>query len=84
MNICRQLVELLLEFVADELPPEQRALLERHLEHCPPCQVYLESYQITIRLSRQLPSEGLPPGLAARLRAALDEACRDLKRDEKK
>jgi hypothetical protein len=70
---CRELVELLIDFVSDDLPAEHRERLEQHLRRCPPCEAYLASYRMTIRLTRQLPCEPLPPELEARLRAALKE-----------
>jgi anti-sigma factor RsiW len=77
MNItCRQLVELLIDFVSGELDEEQREYVEQHLQKCPPCVTYLETYQITIQITRQLPPAPLPPQLVERLRAALEENCR--------
>ncbi len=70
---CRELVELLIDFVSDDLPAEHRERLEQHLRRCPPCEAYLASYRMTIRLTRQLPCEPLPPELEARLRSALKE-----------
>ena len=70
---CHELVELLIDFVSDELPPEHRQRLEQHLRCCPPCEAYLASYQTTIRLTRQLPCEPIPPQLEQRLRAVLHE-----------
>jgi anti-sigma factor RsiW len=70
---CRELAELLIDFVAGELAAEQHRLVEQHLKECPPCVVYLQTYQITIRLTRQLPCGSLPPALAARLTKALDD-----------
>jgi anti-sigma factor RsiW len=69
---CRELAELLIDFVADELPPERRQLLEEHLSLCPPCVAYLESYRLTIQLTRRLPCAPLPAELVARLKKAMD------------
>ena len=71
MMTCRELVELLIDFTAGELPPEHQARIEEHLGKCPPCVAYLETYRITIRMTRQLPCTPLPDELARRLRAAL-------------
>ncbi|HZT81090.1 MAG TPA: zf-HC2 domain-containing protein [Gemmataceae bacterium] len=71
MMTCRELVDLLIDFVADELPPERRAVVEEHLKRCPPCLAYLETYQLTIRITRKLPAVDPPPQLLDRLRAAL-------------
>lgn len=70
---CREVVQLLIDFVSDELPADHRARVEQHLNRCPPCVVYLETYQLTIRLTRQLPCRPLPPQLAERLWEALRE-----------
>jgi anti-sigma factor RsiW len=74
---CRELVELLIDFVSDELPAEHRQRVEQHLRRCPPCVAYLDSYQVTIRLTKQLPCEPLPPELEARLRAVLQDLRKD-------
>jgi anti-sigma factor RsiW len=75
MITCRQLVELLIDFVAGELDEERRQNIEQHLRRCPPCVTYLETYQITIRLTRKLPEAPLPPQLIERLRTILEEGC---------
>jgi anti-sigma factor RsiW len=73
MMTCRELVELLGEFLSGELPPEQRGHVERHLDGCDGCIAYLESYHLTVHLSRQLPSPCLPPRLRERLEEILRE-----------
>jgi anti-sigma factor RsiW len=70
---CRQLAETLLEYLCGDLPPEQCDHIRRHLCECPPCAVYLETYELTIKLSRQLPAAPVPPQLLERVRAALAE-----------
>lgn len=72
MITCRELAELLLDFVAGELTPQMQEHIEQHLEWCPPCVTYVETYRMTIRLTRQLPCEPLPEELLTRLRAALE------------
>jgi anti-sigma factor RsiW len=68
---CREMIELLLEYCSGELESALCQQIREHLEICPPCVTYLETYQITIRVSRQLPAAPLPPQLAQRLQAAL-------------
>jgi anti-sigma factor RsiW len=74
MMTCRELVEQLLDFLANELPPESCERIRAHLGECPPCVVLVETYQITIRLTRRLPRAPLPAGLEERLRAALRQS----------
>lgn len=68
---CQELVDLLCDFIAEELSPERRAHIEQHLQKCPPCVVFVETYRLTIHLTRKLPCTELPPHLAQRLQAAL-------------
>ena len=71
-TVCREIVELLIDFVEGELPDERRQEFERHMCGCLPCFVYLETYQATIRLTKALPKcSPLPPEMETRLRAML-------------
>jgi anti-sigma factor RsiW len=82
MMNCRQLAELLIDFVSGELSPEMAERIQKHLRCCPPCEIYLETYQLTIRLTRRLPCTPLPPELAGRLRTVLEEASRQSPKEE--
>jgi anti-sigma factor RsiW len=73
MMTCRELVELLIDFLDGELPDDRRRLLETHLALCEPCMAYLETYKVTIQLTRRLPDVPPPPELLVRLKAALCE-----------
>ena len=67
MMSCHELAELLIDFVAGELPTPQRERVETHLNACPPCVTYLETYRLTIQLTRKLPCVPLPPQLVGNL-----------------
>ena len=73
MMTCRELLEVLLDFVSGELTQEEVQCIEQHLDKCPPCAVFLHTYRLTIRLARQLPSNPLPPSCEERLRMAVSE-----------
>jgi anti-sigma factor RsiW len=73
---CREVAELLLEYVGGELAPDAHTRLELHLEKCPPCAHFTASYRLTVTLTRRLPRAELSPEAAARLRAALEAAQR--------
>lgn len=68
---CRQLEELMQDFVANELAAEQHDHVRVHVECCPPCRILVETYQITIQLGRRLQPRSMPATLAAKLRAAI-------------
>jgi hypothetical protein len=77
MITCRELVELLSDFAAGQLPPEDREHIEQHLGLCSYCVAYLGSYHLTIQMTRQLPNLPLPPDLERQLRALLAEGQRN-------
>jgi len=52
MITCQELSEFLLDFLEGNLPEEERAVFEAHLEVCPPCVTYIDSYRKTIALGR--------------------------------
>jgi anti-sigma factor RsiW len=45
---CKELIDQLDDFVADALSPEQLEDFRLHLEECPDCVNYLDSYRKTI------------------------------------
>ncbi len=70
---CRELVELLCEFLEGELSAEKAQHIQEHLDACPPCVVYVETYRVTIRLSRKLPCDKMPESLEKKLQAMLQQ-----------
>lgn len=73
MMTCKELTELLQDFLDGELPKEYVDLICHHLRLCSPCMHLLDSYKATAVLCRGLPALEIPPGLAQRLQAALNE-----------
>jgi anti-sigma factor RsiW len=70
---CRDLAEVLIDYIAGELPPEEAECIREHLASCPPCICYIETYQLTIKLTRGLPHVAPPAALLDRLRAAVEQ-----------
>ena len=56
---CRDVVELLTDYLEDALDPSTRAELEAHLALCPGCAAYLEQLRQTIRELGHVSVEGL-------------------------
>jgi predicted anti-sigma-YlaC factor YlaD len=52
MITCRELIEFLDRYVANELTPEQRRSFDWHLRLCRDCRNYLTSYTQTIKLGK--------------------------------
>jgi len=75
---CRELVELVSDYLEGELPRRQRRLFEAHLAGCDGCTRYVEQMRETIRLTGRLSEESLDDEQRERI---LD-AFRSLPRDE--
>ena len=62
---CKEVVELVTEYLEGALLPEQRAQLEEHLADCPGCRNYMEQVRLTISMLYQIRlgsvQKGRPP-----------------------
>lgn len=67
MRRCRDVVELLAEYLDGELDPSASVALERHLADCPPCTAFLRTYGGAVRAVRRLREDQLPAELRRRL-----------------
>jgi anti-sigma factor RsiW len=57
---CKEVVELVTEFLGDALTPEERARLEQHLLVCPPCTLHVAQVRSTIGYLAELRTDGAP------------------------
>lgn len=64
MNCRRLILDYLGDYEDGSMPAGERAALEAHLSHCPPCVVFLHSYRATGRTLRKLKPKELPKNLA--------------------
>ncbi len=64
---CRDMVELLGDYLDGELNPATAEALKAHLADCPECTAFLNTYRGTVRVTRQLKEEDLPLPLRERL-----------------
>lgn len=67
---CRQMVELVTDYLEGRLAPVERARFDVHVALCEGCQAYMEQFQATIRALGRLPEESLSPGARDALLAA--------------
>jgi len=58
---CRELVELVTDYLDDRMPSDRRLLFEEHIAFCSPCRRYLEQMRLTIRLTGSLREDDLDP-----------------------
>jgi predicted anti-sigma-YlaC factor YlaD len=57
---CREMVEIITDYLEDGLPPEDRRRVEDHLRICEGCTNYLEQMRETIRLTGMLSEQQIP------------------------
>ena len=64
---CRELVELVTDYLEDALPAGERERFEAHLGECEGCDAYVEQVRATIRLAGRAAALEEPPETASLL-----------------
>ncbi|MFN2504510.1 MAG: anti-sigma factor [Acidimicrobiales bacterium] len=72
---CRQVVELVTDYLEGALPPTQRQRLAAHLERCPHCSRYLDQMTVTVALLGRLRPPSPDPQVRSQLAALYPRAC---------
>lgn len=73
---CRDISDLLLDYVEESLTPSVREELDQHLADCPGCLAFVRTYRHTSALSRDLRCEDIPPELQRKLRSFIQQRLR--------
>lgn len=75
MITCKELIDFLMDYVDDGLPPERRSAFEAHLKVCPPCVNYLSSYKEAVRMGKAAlsptPDDSIPSSVPPKLIEAI-------------
>ena len=67
---CRELVEIVTDYLEGTMPARRRRRFERHLGGCDGCTHYLEQMRTTIALTSRLTADAVPADAVAPLLAA--------------
>jgi predicted anti-sigma-YlaC factor YlaD len=59
--VCKEVVELVTDYLEGALLPEKRVQLEEHIAGCPGCTNYIEQVRLTIGMLRSLTQESVFP-----------------------
>ena len=77
MITCREFVDFLMDYLEESLPEAERRVFELHMDACPSCVTYLDTYRETVRLGREIcrdpegpVPEEVPEGLVQAILAA--------------
>ncbi len=49
---CREFVDFLMDYLEENLPHAQHVTFRAHMEECPGCELYLDTYRETVRLGK--------------------------------
>ncbi|HYA30682.1 MAG TPA: zf-HC2 domain-containing protein [Acidobacteriota bacterium] len=58
---CKEIADLILGHLNDQLPPRIKRDFERHLEICPDCVSFLNTYKKTIQATGTVNPVNMPP-----------------------
>jgi anti-sigma factor RsiW len=64
---CREMVELITDYLEGTLPAADAARFDRHLGECDGCRAYLDQMRLTIEALGHLPPESLSPAAEEKL-----------------
>jgi predicted anti-sigma-YlaC factor YlaD len=67
---CKEVVEIVTDYLEGTMSPELRKLFEDHLSACEGCSAYLVQMRETIRLTGMLTEDAVPPEQRDRLVSA--------------
>jgi anti-sigma factor RsiW len=70
---CRELVELVTEYLEGGLGASDRARFEAHIAACDHCRAYLEQLRVTLRVVGHIDPDGLEPAVERELLDAFRE-----------
>ncbi len=67
MLVCRDVTELVTDFVEGRMGPWDRLRFQLHLGMCRHCREYVRQIRATVRTTGRLPQSPPPPGVEAEL-----------------
>jgi hypothetical protein len=70
---CQEVVELVNDYLADALDPDDASLFEQHVNFCDGCDWYLDQMRATVATVGRISEEEVPPETRDRLLTAFRE-----------
>jgi anti-sigma factor RsiW len=70
---CRELVDLVTDYIEGALEPSRRSAMDRHLRDCEFCWHYVEQMRATVAATGQLPVESITAATRSKLLTAFED-----------
>ena len=58
---CKQMTDLVFNYLNDKLSPDAKRDFQQHLSICPDCVNFLNTYKKTVSVTRSVQPEEIPP-----------------------
>jgi hypothetical protein len=58
---CKQMTDLVFDYLSDKLSPNVKRDFQQHLQICPDCVNFLNTYKKTVSVTRSIRPEEIPP-----------------------
>ena len=73
---CRQVADLLGDYVDEELPADVKVAVDSHMQQCAPCIAFLKQYRFAPEAARRMLLKAVPEELEDRLLSFLRAKCK--------
>jgi hypothetical protein len=70
---CKQFLHDLNDYLGEDLAPEARTELERHVNECPNCWVVVDTTHKTLKVFKGMEPKAVPAEIHSRLMSALNK-----------
>ena len=71
MLTCKEFVDGISDFIDDDIAPDLRERLQKHISECPNCWVIADTTKKTVQIYKGMEPYPIPGDVEARLMAAL-------------
>jgi anti-sigma factor RsiW len=71
MSKCKDVAELLTDYLEGSLPRQEATMLHRHIGDCPACEQFIKSFKVATDATRNMLMQQMPKDFDSRLQSFL-------------
>jgi len=76
VKTCQHCIDVLVDYLEGQLPPEEEKELDEHFMACPPCLDFLDQYRAASTLCRKALEAEMPAAMTDKLSDFLGKNCK--------